>query len=150
MTDGGPLTEPGFLTEGTETVEIIEISDTNLVEVTFTLTWVDEPAATGPGSFENQPDRFILGVDTPEGITLGPDQGENTPGGQGTLSVIVEYQPYMDPFENGTGSYNVTIRCDNAGDHTPLVNIIGVREEPDDGNDWTLDVSYHYYEKKQG
>lgn len=149
LTDGGPITDTGFAYEGEDTVSTIEIDDINILDITFILTWVDESDATGPGSYENQPDEFSFEVVTPDGLTLESEPFENPQGGQGSISISLEYQLDRDPFENGTGLYNLTVRCENAGDQTPLVSIFGLRDITDDGNNWSMDIMYHYYVKNQ-
>jgi MFS family permease len=148
LIDIGPVTRSGGSTEGAETIETIEVEETNIVEIIFTLTWTDEPAASGIGQYENQPDRFSLEILSPDSQTTGPESASNPQNGQGTISISVDYSPNKDPYMNGTGVYNVSITCDSAGDHTPSIGP-GIIRQPvsDNGNDWNLEITYSYYEK---
>ncbi len=43
------------------------------------------------------------------------------------------------------GPYQVEIICGVCGDHNPMVNVLGLRNIADDGNEWTLSVQYEHY-----
>jgi POT family proton-dependent oligopeptide transporter len=146
LISGSTIDGDGYLDEGMETVEKVPIPYDNIDNVIFTLTWTDEPDTSGLGSFENQPDSFSLEVQTPKGKTEGPKSGENTHENQGSISIKIEYE---EPYEHGTGDYNVTITCTNAGDQEPQINVINLRTEEDPGNNWELTVEYKYYQKKE-
>jgi MFS family permease len=139
-------TEPGYSAENSNTEISITLSQEedikNLESVTFTLTWQDEPDYSGRHS--NQPDSFTLKINSPEGSAS--DSGQQN---DGYASVTIEFDPQNDPYFNGTGEYQITIQCDNCGDHELWRPSGGVQDQPDNGNDWSLDVKYSYYEKTQ-
>jgi hypothetical protein len=146
---GDTLSEQGFLNEGTETTIEITLEQINMVSITFTLTWTDEPDATGLGSYENQPDTFTLQTQKPNTDSTDSNSASNPQGGEGSITLDYNYQPDDDPYEEGTGKYNVTISCDEAGNQEPQLNIIGLREQVDNGNDWQLSIEYDYYQEKE-
>ncbi|UCE75143.1 MAG: MFS transporter, partial [Methanomassiliicoccales archaeon] len=146
---GGPIVITDYTNEGEESVVPVKIEDENIKSVTCTLTWEDEPDASGLGSYENQPDNFEIEIDKPRGGHTGPKSGQNQHGQQGSISIRAEFEPNEEPFLNGTGTYNVTITCTDAGDQQPQVNLLGLRTIADNGNDWELSVEYEYYQKKE-
>lgn len=136
-----PIT--GTSTENTPTEKQEAIAEENINTITFTLTWTDEAAGTG---FENDPDEFTLEVESPNGESDSDGPSFNSPGGQGSLSVSFSFSSDKDPFEDGTGTYNVTIICGDCGDqHGPF----GFITQPDNGNNWELLIEYNYYQEKE-
>jgi hypothetical protein len=88
-------------------------------------------------------------IDAPDGRMSETASGSNTHGNEGSISISVRFTPDFDPYLNGTGSYNVTIECTQAGDHEPQFSIIGARDVTDSGNDWDLAVDYEYFVEKE-
>ncbi len=148
IVQGEAISLSGSLNEGQETIESVEIDAENIISATFILTWTDEPDATGPGAYENQPDSFDIEVESPDPEKGGSSGGANPQGGEGTILVIIEFDPDVDPYMNGTGEYKVTITCTNAGNQEPQFSIIGIRDQEDSGNDWELAVEYEYYQEE--
>jgi len=137
---------PGESTENTDTQEKLDIQDTNILNITFTLTWTDEPDMTRFGrTYTNQPDEFGLEVSGPEGKNGSAPPIANTHGQAGKVSVTLKYEPKKPQKANVTSSFNVTIICGNCGEFTPRVGVVGFT---DTGNAWSLDVSYQYYARK--
>jgi dipeptide/tripeptide permease len=131
----------GYLAENEEEVIMAPVSDRNIFSVTFTLTWLDE---SSDARHNNEPDGFSISVQPPNG-TVEEDISET-----GSASVMFEFEPVNDPYWNGTGIYDVTIRCEYAGDQEPLVpDPLGIRTIADNGNDWTLAVEYKYYAMRE-
>lgn len=148
IVQGEAISLSGSLNEGQESLESIEIDAENIISATFILTWTDEPDATGPGAYQNQPDSFDIEVESPDPEKGGNSGGANPQGGEGMILVIIEFDPDVDPYLNGTGEYTVTITCTNAGNQEPQFSIIGIRDQEDSGNDWGLAVEYEYYQEE--
>ena len=123
------------------------ISDTNVIDVTFTLTWTDEPDASV--RHVNEPDEFALEVFAPDGRDFQTQFSFNPQGGSGQVSLTVEFDPDDDPYVNGTGDWIANIRCGDCGDHVLWRPSGGIFDQPDNGNDWDLDVTYRYYQKPE-
>jgi MFS family permease len=151
LMSGEPITKSGYLIEGDNIIQDVTVDEdiVNVAIVTFVLTWTDESDASGIGQLENQPDSFSMSVEGPDGRTSETASGSNSQGAEGTISIIVSYSPDKDPYLNGTGRYNITIECTEAGDHEPQINIIGARVVADTGNDWDLSVVYDYLVEKE-
>lgn len=124
---------------------VLTMNEVNVIEVTFTLTWTDE--ADFSPRHNNQPDEFALEVFAPDGRDLDADYRSNPSGGSGQVSITVDFEPDKDPYENGTGEWTVTVLCGQCGDQTLWRPSAGIFDQPDNGNDWDLAVSYRYYEK---
>ena len=121
------------------------ISDTNVIEVTFTLTWTDEPDASVRHT--NEPDEFALEVFAPDGRDFTTQFRFNPQDGTGQVSLTVEFNPDEDPYENGTGDWIANIRCGECGNHVLWRPSGGIFDQPDNGNAWQLEVMYTYYRK---
>jgi POT family proton-dependent oligopeptide transporter len=126
---------------------VFSITDVNVLEVTFTLTWTDE--ADSSPRHNNQPDEFALEVFAPDGRDLDADYRYNPSGGSGQVSITVDFEPDEDPYENGTGEWTVTVLCGECGDQTLWRPSAGVFDQPDNGNDWDLSVAYRYYQRPE-
>ena len=146
ISSGGPLTKAGYLNENTETVEEIKVSEPNVISITFILTWTDEPDQQyGIRVYENEPDTFALKVQAPDGTEAKGGPTANVHGESGEIIVPIEFYPYIDPYMNGTGTYNVTVECGECGESF-TTGLIGFT---DSGNEWELAVEYEYYEKQE-
>jgi MFS family permease len=121
------------------------IGEVNVIEVTFTLTWTDEPDATI--RHVNEPDEFALEVFAPDGRDFSTDSRFNPQGGTGQVSLSVDFEPDEDPYINGTGDWTVTVLCGQCGDHVLWRPSSGIFDQPDNGNAWNLDVDYRFYSK---
>jgi MFS family permease len=142
-----PIAVSGESNEGEVTIESREINEANIKSITFTLTWEDE--SNIDARYNNEPDEFTLEVESPDGEKHGPESGANPQGGQGSISITITFDPYIDPFLNGTGLYNITITCDYCGDQLLWRPSIGLQDEADDSNTWELAIEYEYYQKKE-
>ena len=146
---GEPLTEDGRANEGGETPMKVSVDDTNVCEISFTLSWSDE--ADADGRHTNEPDSFTIRVESPDGSYSSEDTGQNSHGGKGnielSLTLFDESNPPKSlPFLNGTGDWNIIISV-AAGDQEPLIpSPFGMRTYSDTGNDFTLATSYSYTE----
>jgi hypothetical protein len=147
------MTELGQATENSNTDLALDLTREdyyNIESITFTLTWTDEPDYSTRHT--NQPDEFSLTVQAPssEDTSITLESGSDQSG-----SISLEYNPTQgaapkhDPYYNGTGEYQITIRCGTCGDHELWRPSIGVQDQPDNGNTWTLNIDYSYYEKPQ-
>jgi MFS family permease len=138
---GGPITRAGLLQENSETVETIEVDEPNVISITFILTWTDEPDQQyGPRTYVNEPDSFTLRVQAPDGRE-DRDTATNPQGGTGEIIITMEYEPDLDPYMNGTGTFNVTIELGECGDFFSN----GPIGFTDTENNWELAVDYRYY-----
>lgn len=142
---GGPITRAGYLDANTDTVEEIKVDEPNIISITFILTWTDEPDQQyGIRVYENGPDTFTLRVQAPDG-NESHDTASNQHGESGEIIITMDYDPDIDPYMNGTGTYNVTIDLGEClGSFT--TGLIGFT---DPGNDWELAVDYGYYFKEE-
>lgn len=135
--------------ETSEENRIILIPRPNIYRVTFSLTWQDEAASDGRHT--NTPDSFTLGITPPNG-TETTSTSSNTQGGQGNIEITINtfnlFNPNFEPYYNGTGSYEIRIACDTCGDQEPrLPDLLNIRTIADNGNDWTLDIEYEFFER---
>jgi MFS family permease len=144
---GDPISISGESNEGEEKIESREIKEANIKSITFTLTWEDEPNIDL--RYNNEPDEFILAVESPDGKNYGPKSEPNPPGGQGSIPITITFDPYIDPFLNGTGFYNITITCDYCGDQVLWRPSAGLQDVADNSNTWALAIEYEYYQKKE-
>jgi MFS family permease len=143
---GGPLTSAGYLDENTETIVEIKVDEPNVISITFTLTWTDEPDQQyGIRVYENEPDTFTLRVQGPDGREEKGGPTANAHGESGEIEVEMQFSPDVDPYMNGTGTYNVTVECGECGELF-TTGLIGFT---DSGNDWELAVDYEYYFKEE-
>jgi MFS family permease len=147
LVPGSPITTSGQSNEGEDKIETNEIKEENVKSVPFPLTWEDEP--NSDSRHTNEPDEFTLTVESPDGENPDPESGANPQGGQGSLSITITHDPYIDPFLNGTGFYNITITCDNCGDQVLFRPSAGLQDEADNSNSWELAIEYEYYQKKE-
>lgn len=146
---GDPISQDGRADEGADTALKITVEDTNVCEISFTLSWSDE--ANADGRHTNEPDFFTIQVASPDGSYSSEEDGENAQGGNGNIELSITLfdesnPPKSLPFLNGTGDWKVTISV-AAGDQEPLIpDPFGMRTFPDQGNDFDLVTTYSYME----
>ncbi|UCE37585.1 MAG: MFS transporter [Thermoplasmata archaeon] len=142
LMDGEPLALDGDASENSQDEVTIIIEEENVKSISFTLTWNDEPADTG---YENDPDEFSLSVETPNGTLF---ESEPDTSSSGTITIPISFNPDKPVFEEGTGTYVVTVICGECGDQHSI-GPIGFFTQPDTGNTWDLSVEYEFYQKKE-
>lgn len=140
---------PGILedyaTEEVEYIHVHNIAETNVHNVTFKLTWTDEPDTGWIGfapNHENAPDSFTISVEGPSGGLSGSASGSNQHGQSGSVVLNVEVPLEQPPSLSGTGGWNITITV-SAGDHEPKA--FGAFKFTDSGNDFILEIIHEYY-----
>ena len=141
--------------QSTEQVEgssqTVTIEDLNVFTVVFELSWTDEPDTS---RHTNQPDTFQIEVTSPDGRTS-QGSGSNTLGSPGSIVVTMERNITKEVQENKalkkktadptwTGDWSINISCTNAGEQTPRIDILGLREQADTGNEWELGISWSF------
>ena len=137
-----------YASEGQTIPITLTIEVANVANVSFRLTWRDEPDADG--THTNEPDMFSLSATNPDGNVSEGESGQNGHGATGSVEFTItlfneDSSPPEVPFLNGTGEWDITISV-NAGDHEPIVpDPLNLRTIPDRGNDFTLEISYDYY-----
>ena len=114
------------------------IGETNVITVTFTLTWTDEPDSSIRHT--NEPDEFGIEVFSPDGRDFSSPISSNPQGGTGQVTLTVTFEPDDDPYINGTGDWTVTIICGDCGNHVLWRPSGGIFDQPDNGKAWNLDV----------
>ena len=134
-----------YTNEGDEWSGPVDIGVPNVASMKFTLTWTDE--ADAGTRYTNSPDTFVLEVTPPNRTEEMSGAVANPQGGAGTVSVSFEFKGTRDPFLNGTGAWDVVVKCTRAGDQVPMVNRLGLRTRADTGNAWTLSIDCAYLEK---
>lgn len=139
-----PIT--GYSNENTEHIESVDVEESAVAVIVFTLTWEDEePDPLSDLLFENEPDEFQLNVTTPWGAS---EETPMTPNDRNTREgeISLEFEAPGDyPETGGRGEYVVIIRMGEAGDQESTLPF--VPDEPDDGNEWTLTISYSYWKE---
>jgi hypothetical protein len=141
----------GSTNEGTESPETVSIEDLNVYEVTVLLTWTDEPDSA---RHTNQPDSFEVVVTAPDGREA-RGSGSNTHNDVGEIDVILSRNITKEALDNKelkkktkedtwTGDWNITVTCTSAGDQEAMFSFLGLRDQADTGNAWTLDVVWAF------
>ena len=105
--------------------------------INITLTWQDEPAQYPGGT--NLPDEFKVELLDIDGSVLVEDKGEN-----GDLELSwqgVEGVEY-------TGNFIVVVTLEYAGDQEPRFSISDRRSQPDNSNEYSLEIEYTRFTKK--
>jgi len=119
-----------------------QITDLNLAEMTFTLTWTDEP--DHDRLHPNQPDELGVKVAAPWGENQSLS-AKNPMGGEGKVVVNFTVQQKRSNGDIGTGDWNYTVFAKDCGNNTP--KYIGALQWLDNGNAFSLAISWKYYEK---
>jgi hypothetical protein len=147
LTEGTPVSADGYSNANTETTQEIQIDDRNLLNVTFTLVWTDEPDTTRLlRTWENQPDNFGLDVSSPDGQNASAPMTPNVHGQPGEISCTLSFAVRMPGPATGQGPFNVTVKCGACGMSTNRLSPIGYT---DAGNAWTLMIEYSFYNIKK-
>jgi dipeptide/tripeptide permease len=151
VTDYLAVTENLGQIKGTSTAQSnkeikVNISVQNVFNTTFILSWTDE-APPNP-LWTNQPDQFSLKVQGPDGQTVQQGPVANVVGQEGHVTVTIQGDAMNLTGSKGTGDYNVTVVMGTAGPNT-LKRGPGVITRTDPGNDWTIDVSYRYFQEQK-
>jgi hypothetical protein len=143
---GAQIALSDYADQDSETVEEISVPEENVLTITFTLTWEDEPDTVyGFRTYENQGDSFTLSVVAPDNSSERDGPKVNEHGEPGEAIVEIVFEPDIDPYLNGTGNYQVTIECGEC--QGSFSN--GPIGFADNGNDWELTVEYEYYSKEE-
>ncbi len=148
LLEARPIVVNEYATEGQTFEHMENISEKMVGNVTFKLTWTDEPdqGRIGPAPYhENQPDRFTVEVTGPSPDLIDSDSKSNSYGQQGEIEFTVRVPVRKDGALNGTGDWAITITVE-AGDHMPMGPGFIF---PDEGNDFTLEITYEYYVKQK-
>jgi len=119
-----------------------QITDLNLAEMSFTLTWTDEP--DHDRLHENTPDELGVDVVSPWGENQS-FSAKNPMGGEG--KVVVNFTVEQKKFNGdvGTGDWNYTVFAKDCGNNTP--KRVGLLQWLDNGNAFSLEISWKYFEK---
>lgn len=141
-------TLPGNAPEGQAIPEEVSLEGKRIYSLRVTLTWTDE--ANAGRRFTNQADTFELSVALPDGTTKkGTGSGTNVSPG----TIVIDWNwtstggvNWADPKKGTTNDISITVTCTNAGDQTPRLSILGLRNRADPGNDYSLVVEYRYTE----
>lgn len=141
----GSVSFSEYTAEASASDTAFDITEVNVIDVTFTLSWTDE--ADFSPRHNNEPDEMALEVFTPDGRDLDADYRYNPVGGRGQVSITVSFDPDEDPYTNGTGEWLVNVLVGTCGDNVLWRPSIGFFDQPDNGNQWDLDVSFRYYER---
>jgi hypothetical protein len=113
------------------------------------LKWTDE--ADAGRRFTNQPDRFELTVELPDGESK-TEEAQGTNAAEGVATVDWNWTAdgganWADDEAGITNDITITVRCITAGDQRPLLSVLGFRERADDGNAYSVYIEYVYFEE---
>lgn len=143
-----PITGSGQ--EGSEKEHGMSVCVTNLVRFTVTLSWQDE-TANWPW-LTNEPDELGLTVASPAGEA----RSDKKTASQASIKLefafpVTEKTAASRTSKAGLGPWSILVEIGVCGDQTPTIpDPLGLRTVADNGNAYTLDVSYTYYEKVKG
>ncbi|MBM4250190.1 MAG: hypothetical protein FJ149_12370 [Euryarchaeota archaeon] len=122
------------------TPDSLAIEDKNLVSVQFVLKWTDEP--DNDRLHQNQPDELGVSVVSPWGANQ-TASAKNPQGAEGSVTVSFDVVQTKYDGTNGTGEWEFTVFCKDAGDHMP--KRIGVLKWIDSGNAYTLEITWKFF-----
>lgn len=143
-------TVTGSGNENSEKEHGMSICVTNLATFSLVLTWQDE-AANRPG-LTNQPDELGLTVASP----AGESKSDKKTASQGSVKLDYSYPVTNKTAASktsraGMGPWTITVEIGACGDQTPAIpDPLGLRTVADNGNAYTLEITYTYYEKAKG
>ena len=116
-----------------------------LKSITFELTWEDEADYQGPlQTWPNQPDEFMMSV-SESGNYSESESGVNTQGGQGQISITIDFVHDWRDSRNGTGDWEIEITLTFCGDHE---NPTFPLTQADDSNSYALTIATEVYTPK--
>ena len=125
------LTDTDTASEGSNVYYSLHAFDEHIIAINISLTWADEPPINS--RYTNQPDTFSL-------VLSGIDEGEldSVEGSAGNLQI--SWSGPADRLINGT--FSVTVNLVEAGDQEPIVNILGLRTQADNSNDYNISIEF--------
>jgi len=143
-----------YTAEGSET-EVDDQFEARVERASFVLTWTDDDTTEGNiggTGVQNQPDTFRLTVVSPNGTEYQEEAANDVSTEDGEIIIDVflgltereREENWVENFEKG--GWNITVECVEAGDSR---DNLGLYNFQDDGNDWTLSVSYAYFDEVQ-
>lgn len=125
----------GDTNEGnTDDVSITTEGVLEWINVSF--SWSDDESVGA--RFTNTPDQFTVQLVNATGEVV-----EESTSSSGSISLSHEFME-DDPDNVGGEDWSLQVTCDNAGDHEPILNIIGARERVDNGNEWESRINVVY------
>ncbi len=133
----------GSSTEQSDQIEIFNITESYVTQVTIELRWLDE--APDYSNFENQPDEFNFTVYTPWDAEIGSIGDFNAIGAAGQIIEIIKVPEEGIEQSSALGEWKINIHCGNCGDQTLSRPNAGVLIIEDNGNDWTLTFKYEFH-----
>lgn len=120
----------------------------NMINITFTLTWTDEPNIDA--FHENQPDTLGIKVIPPEDEGQSKEGGpqSNPPGGEGKIEI--KFSRNFDEERHWNGEWTIIVYAKDCGDQEPryIPGPLGFRTIRDDSNAFTLTINVEYYEEQ--
>ena len=137
-----------YLTENSQEVVDIEVPEENyrLIWFNATVTWRDETTNYMQGT--NEPDEFKVTIIAPNSEEKQSDFSFNPQGGEGSVEVSFGLDYEEAGFrDNYLGTWTVIVEAGQCGDDSAFFPIGGIRTTSDNGNEWTLEYKYEYYEK---
>lgn len=136
----------GYVDENSRTSpETLQITERNLAEVRFTLSWRDEPDQYPLHT--NKPDELGIAASAPwgENRSASAQNVYDASGGAGAVSVSFTIVQTRLNGDNGTGDWSFSVFAKDCGNHTP--RRIGLLQWLDNGNDYELVVEWFFYVK---
>ncbi|MFW3145991.1 MAG: lysostaphin resistance A-like protein [Thermoplasmatota archaeon] len=128
----------GYLNQGVTEEVLIPGNDTTITKVNVSLFWNDE--ADIGFLYTNQPDTFRITLMDGEGNELKSSQGQNSQTDQRRGEVDIVW--ITDDETRDLGNMTVMITMVRAGAQERMISILGLRDVPDDGNEYGLRVDY--------
>jgi len=141
----------GECAEQSNSKKTIGLPEENIVNVTVLLRWTDEAdreEGVGPIKFtyENGPDKLSFTATLPNGESRIGRESANPHGGEGRTSHKITYVPDKVPYLNGTGDYEINVRCGDCGDFDAGRLPMTIE---DTGNAWRVEIMYDFYVKDE-
>ena len=133
----------GNLNENSHETVTILLNESYITKVKITLNWLDEAPLTI--RHENEPDSFNFTILTPWGETIESIEVANEPGQAGIIAEekIIPEDGIKD--NAAQGEWKVTIYCGDCGDQVLKRPSVGLFDQPDTGNDWSLSYTYSFH-----
>ncbi len=135
--DNGTIQGSNLLNEGKSFEYPIEFIDMEIEYINITLTWQDDPGDSN--IITNEPDEFKVELFDNDGFELAVGQGDS-----GNLELSwqgVEAVEY-------TGNFMVVVTLEYAGDLELRYSPFGLISQPDDSNDYSLEIEYTMFTKE--